>query len=546
MVECLRRIPRVTACLCLLLIGLACYRLSLIETGHFFWGDERFYVPASDLVDALARGDARTALNCLYETRGGSTAVRPAFLLVSTLPVVAQRSVGALTDISRETLQYYDAASAFNVLVTLGITVCVFGIARLWTGSSWLGLLTAVVYSLLCNANIWIRHMVAYQDSLLLFLIALWLISCEPRSKSRGTLRMAVAGALTALGFGCYPGHYAFAVINGAVALARNRHRLRSVAAFATTSIAGLVIFELLARFVGRSYFHDLGLLSTAITMGDYKEGYVFLWRYLRDVEGVVGVVLFVLSCGFAVFALWRRKVPMPLSMRTGLIVAILCYLFHASMGVLAGKMVFYGRVMMIYLPFVVVGAVLALSHLRPLGLRRAGVCALLAASVYSFVSFAVPYSRIVYPADFLQETMAGLGRDNAYPPYALWGFADGDRSETVEWHDPELVTVTDSRPDGSDVFTLLASHDSLRENRPRFIGVNLKFMWYIKGKYDRFTPPEGYVLVAEAPHPLLFPATGYEGSKPWERSRIQQRQYTMRIYQRMADDARPRALSPT
>jgi hypothetical protein len=233
-------------------------------------------------------------------------------------------------------------------------------------------------------------------------------------------------------------------------------------------------------------------------------------------------------------------------AVRTGLIVAILCYLFHASMGVLAGRMVFYGRVMMIYLPFVVVGAVLALSHLRPVNLKRAGVCALLTASAYSFVCFAVPYSRVIYPADFLQETMADLGREVTYPPHALWGFADGDRSETVEWHDPELVTVTDSRPDGSEVFTLLASHASLAQTRPRFIGVNLKFMWYIRGKYDLFNPPVGYRLIAEAPHPLLFPATGFEGSKPWERNRIQERRYTMRIYQRVAEDTCPQTLSPT
>ena len=57
--------------------------------------------------------------------------------------------------------------------------------------------------------------------------------------------------------------------------------------------------------------------------------------------------------------------------------------------------------------------------------------------------------------------------------------------------------------------------------------------MAYIWEKDHRFSPPDGYRIVAEAVHPNAFPATGYEVRRPWERRRLRQRQYAMRLYER-------------
>ncbi len=519
-----------------LLLCLACYRFSLIDRGHFYWSDERCYLPAAKLVDAVMGGDYRVATEHLFEARRNVPPARPGFVLVSVLPVLGQRLVGTLAGIDPQTPRYYDVACAFNVLVTLGVTCCLFALGRLWTGSAWFALLIAVVYSLLCGANVWIRHLVPYQTSLLFYLLALWLLSSKQESGKQGIARVVIAGLLTALGYSCYPGHYAFVVINAAVALTPSQRRTLSVVVFGLCLATVIGVFELLARLGGSSYIQDLKSLSESVTMGYPKEGYTFVWHYLRDVEGAVGVILFALFWGFVAFVLWRRRVKVPLVARAAICAAIGCYLFHASMGVFLGKMVFYGRVLMVYLPFMVGGAVLALIHIRFRTLRRVCVCSLLIASVYSFVGFASEYSRIVYPAEFLQNTMTGLGRELTYPANVLWGLVDGNQDDTVESFDPMLTTVADSRPDGCDQYVLLASHPAARESDTRFICVNLKYMWYIRQRYDRFAPPAGYTLVAEALHPEVLPATGYEGRKPWERKRIRQRRYTMRIYERLSN----------
>ena len=530
------------AWLVVFLVGLGCYRLTLIDKGHFYWSDERCYLAAWELVDAMSRGDAGDAVRNLFEARGNIPPARPGFVLVSVVPVLAQRVVASLAGISRELPHYYDTASAFNVLVTLGVTVCVYALGCTWTGQRWLGLLIAVVYSLLCGANVWIRHLMPYPVSLLFFLSALWLLSAVPRLDKNYFRHVMAAGLLTALGYACYPGYYAFVLVNLAVVSANPRRRVVGVAAFSLVSAAAIGTFELLARSVGGSYLKDLASLSGSVTVGDRKEGYVFAWRYLRDVEGVAGILLLMLFLAFVALLLRGRKVKLPGAARVAMLAAVGCYLFHASMGFWFGKMVFYGRLLGMYLPFVAGGAVLALTRIHKVAPRRIAVGVLLAASGWSFAVFAWQYSRIVYPAEFLQDTMTGLGRDIAYPANVLWGLVDGKMHETVERFDTELVNVADPRPDGCDVYVLLGSHEVVREGGKRFIGVNLKYMWYVRDRYDRFALPDGYALATEALHSEVFPATAYDGRKPWERKRISKRGYTMRIYERV--DSRKRLTS--
>ena len=120
-----------------------------------------------------------------------------------------------------------------------------------------------------------------------------------------------------------------------------------------------------------------------------------------------------------------------------------------------------------------------------------------MAASAVSFVTFAKDYAGVTYPADLLRDTMAAARRDVAYPAHALWGFIDGVPDDTVEWFDPDLISVTDTLPDGRDNYILLASHDEARKGDSRFIGVNLKWLFEVRERDRRFDPPEGYELLA-------------------------------------------------
>ncbi|MFQ5493958.1 MAG: hypothetical protein ACE5EX_01120 [Phycisphaerae bacterium] len=313
-----------------------------------------------------------------------------------------------------------------------------------------------------------------------------------------------------------------------------SRHRAVSLAAFGAASLSVPVLLEAVARCGGTSYLGNMAVRSGTITQGLFAEGYVFAWRYLRDVEGAIGIALFVLFVICLIVVLPRRGARIVPVARVTLAAAVGCYLLHATMGVVFHRMVFYGRLLGMYVPFLVGGAVLALAQLPRAGWRRAGVAGLVVVSLCSFAGFAADYRRVVYPADFLQETMRASGRRITYPPNVLWGLVSRGDSATVEAFDPEVMMVTDAQPDAQRVFVRLASHQAAARTRPRFIAVNFKYLNYIRQRPNRFKPPAGYVLAAEAVHPEAFRALGYEGRKPWERRRLRSGSWRMRLYRRV------------
>ena len=514
-----------TAWLVVLLAALTCYRFSLIGSGHFFYADEWAYGCAAPLIDHLAAGEYFFGVYELFRP-----SARPGFVLVSVVPVLLQRGVGALLGIAPESLHYYDAVAGFNVAVTLAVTVCLYGTGRAWLRSPWYALLFAGTHALLANSNVWVRHMVPYYESLLMGLAALWLLSCEGGSRRRAVVRAFVAGLLSTLAYASYPGFYPFVILNALVMLAVAPKRVASAVAYATGAALVIGGFELLACSVGTSYLQDMlhsqermGLWAGAPwNMGAPEEGYVFIWRYMRDVEGWAGIVLLVGSVCGAGLLLTRSRAEFPRAARVGIATAIACYLLHASAAVFFQKMVFYGRFLTLYLPFVVCGAVVALKQIPRSAVRRIGVCAVALVSVGSFVNFARSYATMAYPTDFFVDAMAQAGLDVPGP-------------RVFPALTPEFAMVADGIPAG--IPAHLAAHDAVRTCTARFIAVNVKHMDSPQ-QHQPFIPPNGYRLVTQALHPNAFPGPGYEGFRPAVRERFLERQPTMRIYQR--PDASP------
>lgn len=517
---------------------LSCYRFSLIDRGHFAWGDERYYLPAEKFVDSMATGDTHTAALAMFEARGPAPPARPGFILISVCSVLFQRLVAIVADIDPATLAYYDAAAGFNVLVAMGISACVYLLGWRWTGNRWYALAIAVTYSMLCNANMWIRHLVPYNESLLLFLSALCLLARPDTETRRHIMRGAAAGTLTALGFACYPGYYAFVLINMAVCATVYFSRKRVWLSFGVAASVVALLLEAAARYAGGSYLIGLFGLGGTISMGLPSEGFAFLWRYMRDVEGGVGMMFYGLALLFLTTTLWRRSKSIPTAARVALLAATGCYLFHATMGAVFGGMVFYGRILMMYLPFVVLSAWMGLALLNWSRFRIAGAFVLIVLSAASFQGFARSYARQEYPADLFFRSLALSEQSEEYPAYVLWDIPPNQSSVPAPTLGPEFSMLADTTPGGSDSYVQLDSHVEALTGQARYIGVNLKWMFKIRQADQRFVAPSGYVLIEEAVHPGGLAATAYEGHKPWERRRLVDRRYTMRLYERRSRQA--------
>jgi len=513
-----------------LIIGLGGYRLSLIHTGRFHFGDERKYKLATFAVDELARGDVRAAVARVSDSYGGG---RPGFVLLGMIPATLQHAAEKHGLVSRYKLEYFLIPAVFNVLVTLVIALVIFLLGRRWTGSDRTALAATVVYSLLFNTSAYVRHLVPYDESLALFLWALLIITCEESLPAHPVRRGILAGVLSGLGFACYPGYYAFPVILAAVCLSAPTRRAARLAAYAVSSAAVLGAFEILSRVGGSSYLSQLSGLSSTITMGDFEEGYAYAWRYLKDVEGAAGVMLLVLFGIFVALIVWRRNCGLSPTLRVAIPVALGCYLWHATMGTVLHYMVFYGRIVHMYVPFLVLGAVAALTRLPRRNLRQAGFAVLLVVSFASFVPTARRYSSLTYPGELFELTVAQCGLPIGDAARRLWVRSGGRIDHPAVPDHPLVIMVMEEWPDGMKGYIHVASHQAARNSNADFILVNMNWMFLPDRKDEAFVPPSSYKIIEEAVHPNNFPGNAYEAYGPEQRERLKQRFYYMRIYQR-------------
>ena len=498
--------------------------MSLARTGHFYEYDEGRFLLAGRLIDDAASGDYRASLRRMFEAHG-----RPGFILTSILPTALQRVVCRAAGVDSKSLHAYDIAAVWYVFVSLAVSVCVFLLARAWTGSCWYGLLVAIVHGALDHPNAWIGQFVPFDTALLLLMPALMSASSPRLCSTRPTGAAILAGALSALGFSCYPGYYAFVVINGAVLVATCPRRLKAGAVFAGSFGVVILAYELLARLAGVSYVHNLAALSTTVRQGLFSEGYVFFWRYLRDVEGPVGVLLLVSFAVFAGKCLRRRPVQLPRPALMALGAAVALYAVHATMGVVFQKVVVYGRLLGMYLPFLTLGAVLAVFQLRRPYARRFAACVFISCTAVSFVMHASARAKTAYPAEVLFDTLERCGVTVPQTAESCAALVSG----AVEELRLPMVMVADAIPGGSQPGWLhVVSHAQARASAARFIGVNFVCVPYFSERETRFVPPEGYRLVAEARTPLALPSTVYEGRRPRERNRLVGRGHQLRIYE--------------
>ncbi|UOQ77833.1 hypothetical protein MUN84_04015 [Hymenobacter sp. 5516J-16] len=210
-----------------------------------------------------------------------------------------------------------------------------------------------------------------------------------------------MAGTLGVLAFAVYPGYYFAPLLPGAMALASTRRTQWKRAALGFLAGAGLVVapLEILTRVGHISYLRTLQHLPATVNQGDFGEGFSFLPRYLWQVEGPTGGLLLLL----ALPGLWAllTKHPAPLT-RVVALAPLVAWLGHASLVFFAHQLVFYGRLVHFFLPFLVLYAGTALHLLRPGLLRRAATILLVGAALVHLGRFGRAYLALAYPRDVL------------------------------------------------------------------------------------------------------------------------------------------------
>ena len=275
-----------------------------------------------------------------------------------------------------------------------------------------MALLGIVLYSSLVNTNLYLRHLLPYDQALFFFLLALWLL-LRLTARSAGW-KYGLVGALAAFSYAVYPGYFMGPVVllalGTVLALAsptdgsevKTAGRLVPVG----LQLAGVLLIlgglQLLSLLADTSYWTSSRYISTTVTQGSFDEGLSFIGRYYWQVEGWLGFGLLVLF-GIGLLRCLGAAVRQPasLSLAALLSISFLAWLCYAG-AVLAHKLMFYGRILHFFGPFIVLGALVALHKLAS---ARLAVNTLLlifgsALATGHFRAFTSAYKAIEYPSD--------------------------------------------------------------------------------------------------------------------------------------------------
>ncbi len=298
-----RRVQRRSLILLLALASLL--RLVLVvQGGQLYWPDERLYTQVVDIFD-LHRGSWFEIVKALFATQE-----HLGFALISAIPAAIQVSLGHALSRSGNGLMILPGILLAQISV-ISIAL-VYAIARRAGRDRIEALIAAALMASAATMFYYARHLLPYDSSLALGLLALW---CGLGTERRDSL---ACGAAASAAFITYNGYWLLA---GVVLLVHIVHEgrtaRRTVVMRGLYTGAGLLIVPAAIMLVERATGAPLLLsgmrrLAATVTDGYAPEGFSLPWAYLWHAEhglllGWIAAALFVIL-GRTEWDLGRRQ----------------------------------------------------------------------------------------------------------------------------------------------------------------------------------------------------------------------------------------------
>jgi hypothetical protein len=500
-------------------------RLSFLGAGAMTFPDEYRYYASIDAVYGLfpiSHGGFAKFNAGIQRTQG-----RPGDALLRTVPAGLQLQLEKMTGINLHSQESLLIPILFNYFITLGSLYLFYRIAQLLLRNQPAALLSTVVYSCLVNTNLYIRHILPYDTGMLCVFGTFFLCLRMKQQPFRRTwpARFAI-GALAGLTFAVYPGYNAVIVVAGLLLLEKRiftdadwKSLFRTGLPYGFGVLAVLGFFQLLSLANGTSYYEDCLTLSDTIKQGDYADGVMFLPKYLFQAEQSLGYLLaglIVVAVPVLFFRLRTGFTPSRLfaliSDNLMVIAMVLAFVWHVVMVYYFEKMVFYGRLLHLYIPFFVLLVIKVLYPFTRRNIQYVAAAAVGGVALYSFAVFALQYHRIVYPLTFLHQ------HANDYP---------GAKVTTRE----QAATA-----DNADYFIPLNgfSQHPATPGQAEVVLVNMGFLYPITDNNwcNEIKLPASFKLTYSAPHFLNLRAYPFEGYTMAERDILLRCQYQCQVYE--------------
>jgi hypothetical protein len=263
----------------ILLLALASLlRLVLVvQGGQLYWPDERLYTQVLDIFD-LHRGHPFDIIKALFSTQD-----HLGFALISAIPAAIQFQLGHALSRSGNGLMILPGLVLSQASV-ISIAL-VYAIARRAGRDRAEALIAAALMASATTVFYYARHLLPYDSSLMLALVALW---CGVGASRRDSV---ACGAAASAAFITYNGYW---LIAGTVLLLHIAHEgrttrgsafMRAVFAGVGFAIVPVAIILVEAATGAPLLFSGMRRLAGTVTDGYAPEGFSLPWAYLWHAE---------------------------------------------------------------------------------------------------------------------------------------------------------------------------------------------------------------------------------------------------------------------
>jgi hypothetical protein len=507
-------------------VSLLLLRLALLGRGTLVDYDERRYFQSFEALRAAAHGHWRACAFAL-----SMVDARPVDALWRCVPAAGQLLLARYAGCDIYTFPSLLLPTLLNWAATVGTAwffwhICQRLLAGAPAARQW-ALVAAVLYASLINTSIYVRHVLPYDGAMLLFMGLLYWVLSQPNSPNAWFwARLGLgAGALWLL----YPGYYPGPVLLVAPLLDWRRPVGWALAHFGQLLALGvgfvlpLLGAEALSRMGGAPPFWAVSYdLSLHILQGDPAEGYTFWLKYLWQVEGALGMILVALLILAVIQALRYLAhagavAVVPNTPRQKVLVAaLLLFLVHATAAAVGHRIVWYGRLLHLYLPFLVLAGGAALATSRRVGWAAGVGVASCVVGLVSYGLFFAAYQQITYPTDEIVKHKL-----NCLPASQLRYY--------------EAVRITEGlrfRPRGPHMAAPAHCPTTLNDADSLTVLINFALLYPLVPETRTAIPSFGATarVLLDAPYYRTFPAYEFEGLAPSERAETQRQQFRLRV----------------
>jgi len=504
---------------CIIVVTIS--KLSLIGEGLLSFPDEFRYMAAEKVITDLSELNISGACNAIFSTKS-----KPGDVILSAIPNAFQQFTGYLSNI-----YCYDSSNSyplfiFNFIIYCLILIVHYKFSKLVLKNEFLALLSVLVYSTLTNSYMYMRHVLAYDTSLLIFYWFIYRIVCYVEDDTKLSFKKStLIGVCSFFGYLVYPGYFPLFFLCVFLFFFYNLSkksflkRVVHVFYYAIGSIYCLIIFEIMSRIGNSSYIDDALHASSIVKQGSPEESYSFLFKYMYEVEGLSGLLLSLLLLTFC-FSLLNLLVKKKFQENQLLVLlglgVIFLFLGYASVGYFFDNFYLMGRSLHDFYPFICIFSIFSIDILVSLLTQKKELILLCISFIFTinFGTKLVNYLSISYPRD----TYWKLGETtNLAEVQTVCEYGNG-------WS---------VNPGEKEYFQYLYKHPSTIISTESIIVANGCFYYPVNdmSAYHEFLPDNTYTLIDKRPHYLNFKAYQFEGPNIAERQNIDQLNFQVKIF---------------